>query len=207
MLNKFINKFTSKKENNQNCTSNKKDYVILGASAAGINAAKTLRDLDSDSNITVISKDEKVYSRCMLHHVISNHRTVEEINFVEDNFMENNNIYWIKNKSVKSIDTNNKKVVIEGQELDYDKLLIATGASAFIPPIRNIKEGNYIYPLRNIDDVYEIKEKAKISKKVAIIGAGLIGIDALTGLMEYKNLEVSLIYPSDYILDKQLDEY
>lgn len=207
MLNKFINKFTSKKENNQNCKSNKKDYVILGASAAGINAAKTLRDLDLDSNITVISKDENVYSRCMLHHVISNHRTVEEINFVEDNFMENNNIYWIKNKSVKSIDTNNKKVVIEGQELDYDKLLIATGASAFIPPIRNIKEGNYIYPLRNIDDVYEIKEKAKISKKVAIIGAGLIGIDALTGLMEYKNLEVSLIYPSDYILDKQLDEY
>lgn len=207
MLNKFINKFTSKKENNQNCKSNKKDYVILGASAAGINAAKTLRDLDLDSNITVISKDEKIYSRCMLHHVISNQRTVEEINFVEDNFMENNNIYWIKNKSVKSIDTNNKKVVIEGQELDYDKLLIATGASAFIPPIRNIKEGNYIYPLRNIDDVYEIKEKAKISKKVAIIGAGLIGIDALTGLMEYKNLEVSLIYPSDYILDKQLDEY
>lgn len=207
MLNKFINKFTSKKENNQNCKSNKKDYVILGASAAGINAAKTLRDLDLDSNITVISKDENVYSRCMLHHVISNHRTVEEINFVEDNFMENNNIYWIKNKSVKSIDTKNKKVVIEGQELDYDKLLIATGASAFIPPIRNIKEGNYIYPLRNIDDVYEIKEKAKISKKVAIIGAGLIGIDALTGLMEYKNLEVSLIYPSDYILDKQLDEY
>lgn len=207
MLNKFINKFTSKKENNQNCKSNKKDYVILGASAAGINAAKTLRDLDLDSNITVISKDEKVYSRCMLHHAISNHRTVEEINFVEDNFMENNNIYWIKNKSVKSIDTKNKKVVIEGQELDYDKLLIATGASAFIPPIRNIKEGNYIYPLRNIDDVYEIKEKAKISKKVAIIGAGLIGIDALTGLMEYKNLEVSLIYPSDYILDKQLDEY
>lgn len=77
MLNKFINKFTSKKENNQNCKSNKKDYVILGASAAGINAAKTLRDLDLDSNITVISKDENVYSRCMLHHVISNHRTVE----------------------------------------------------------------------------------------------------------------------------------
>lgn len=207
MLNKVINKLVSNEEKNEENKSNKKNYLILGASAAGINAAKTLRDLDLDSNITVISKDEKVYSRCMLHHVISNHRTVEEINFVEDNFMENNNIYWIKNKSVKSIDTKNKKVVIEGQELDYDKLLIATGASAFIPPIRNIKEGNYIYPLRNIDDVYEIKEKAKISKKVAIIGAGLIGIDALTGLMEYKNLEVSLIYPSDYILDKQLDEY
>ncbi|MBC5997783.1 NAD(P)/FAD-dependent oxidoreductase [Romboutsia ilealis] len=207
MLNKVINKLVSNKEKNEENKSNKKNYLILGASAAGINAAKTLRDLDLDSNITIISKDEKVYSRCMLHHVISNHRTVEEINFVEDNFMENNNIYWIKNKSIKSIDTKKKKVVIEGQEIGYDKLLIATGASSFIPPIKNIKEGNYIYTLRNIDDVYKIKEKAKISKKAAIIGAGLIGIDALTGLMEYESLELSLIYPSNYILDRQLDEY
>lgn len=207
MLNKVINKLVSNKEKNEENKSNKKNYLILGASAAGINAAKTLRDLDLDSNITIISKDEKVYSRCMLHHVISNHRTVEEINFVEDNFMENNNIYWIKNKSIKSIDTKKKKVVIEGQEIGYDKLLIATGASSFIPPIKNIKEGNYIYTLRNIDDVSKIKEKAKISKKAAIIGAGLIGIDALTGLMEYESLELSLIYPSNYILDRQLDEY
>ena len=207
MLNKVINKLVSNEEKNEENKSNKKNYLILGASAAGINAAKTLRDLDLDSNITIISKDEKVYSRCMLHHVISNHRTVEEINFVEDNFMENNNIYWIKNKSIKSIDTKKKKVVIEGQEIGYDKLLIATGASSFIPPIKNIKEGNYIYTLRNIDDVYKIKEKAKISKKAAIIGAGLIGIDALTGLMEYESLELSLIYPSNYILDRQLDEY
>ena len=207
MLNKVINKLVSNEEKNEENKSNKKNYLILGASAAGINAAKTLRDLDLDSNITIISKDEKVYSRFMLHHVISNHRTVEEINFVEDNFMENNNIYWIKNKSIKSIDTKKKKVVIEGQEIGYDKLLIATGASSFIPPIKNIKEGNYIYTLRNIDDVYKIKEKAKISKKAAIIGAGLIGIDALTGLMEYESLELSLIYPSNYILDRQLDEY
>ena len=165
MLNKVINKLVSNEEKNEENKSNKKNYLILGASAAGINAAKTLRDLDLDSNITIISKDEKVYSRCMLHHVISNHRTVEEINFVEDNFMENNNIYWIKNKSIKSIDTKKKKVVIEGQEIGYDKLLIATGASSFIPPIKNIKEGNYIYTLRNIDDVYKIKEKAKFQKR------------------------------------------
>ena len=68
--------------------------------------------------------------------------------------MENNNIYWIKNKSVKSIDTKNKKVVIEGQELDYDKLLIATGASAFIPPIREFTRRElHVYRLRDIDEI------------------------------------------------------
>lgn len=184
-----------------------RNYVILGASAAGINAIKTLKNLDKESNITLISKDGNIYSRCMLHHVISGHRSVESINFIEDNFIEENNINWLKNKTVNTIDTENKIVKIDNEDISYDKLLIATGASAFIPPIKNIKEGNHIYPLRNIEDVFDIKEKIKSSKKVAIIGAGLIGIDALTALMEFKDLEVSLIYPNDFILDRQLDEY
>ncbi len=184
-----------------------KNYVILGASASGINAIKTLRDLDKEANITLISKDDKIYSRCMLHHVISGHRSVESINFVEENFIGENNINWLKSKTVNSIDTENKIVRLDNQDISYDKLLIATGASAFIPPIKNIKQGNHIYPLRNIEDVFDIKEKIKTSKKVAIIGAGLIGIDALTALMEFEDLEVSLIYPNDFILDRQLDEY
>lgn len=199
MLNKLLNKLTSKKES--------KNYVILGASAAGINAAKTLRNLLPDASIILISIDDKVYSRCMLHHVISEHRSVESINFVEDSFFTDYNINWMKNEKVVSIDTENKYVITDKNKVEYEKLLIASGASSFIPPIKNIYEGNHIYSLRNIEDVVDIKEKIKSSKKVAIIGAGLIGIDALSAFMEFKNLELSLIYPNDFILDRQLDEY
>lgn len=198
MLDKLFNIFKNKKST---------DYVILGASAAGINAAKTLRELDSEANIIIISKDEKIYSRCMLHHVISNHKTVEDINFSGDKFIEENNINWIKGRSVKSIDSEEKLVELEDQIIQYDKLLIATGASAFVPPIKHLRDGNFVYTLRNIDEIDKIKEKASQSKKVAIIGAGLVGIDALAGLLEYKNLEVSLVYNVKRILDKQLDKY
>lgn len=198
MLDKIFNMFKNKKST---------DYVILGASAAGINAAKTLRELDSEANIIIISKDEKIYSRCMLHHVISNHKTVEDINFEGDKFIEENNINWIKGRSVKSIDSEEKLVELEDQIIQYDKLLIATGASAFIPPIKHLRDGNFVYTLRNIDEIDKIKEKASQSKKAAIIGAGLVGIDALAGLLEYKNLEVSLVYNGKRILDKQLDKY
>lgn len=183
------------------------NYVIIGSSAAGINAAKILRSLDLQGNIRIISIDDKIYSRCMLHHVISNHRSVESINFVEESFFDENHINWMKNEKVISIDSENKYVITENNKVSYDKLLIASGASAFIPPIKNIYEGNFIYPLRNIEDVYNIKEKVKESKNVAIIGAGLIGIDAVSAFMEYENLEVSLIYPNDLILDRQLDKY
>lgn len=208
MLDKLFNKLSSNKEKKYieiNNAPNK--YVILGASAAGINAAKILRKLDPNGSIALVSMDDKIYSRCMLHHVISGHRSVESINFVDTEFIKNNNITWIKNESVQNIDTQNKIVNLEKEDVTYDKLLIATGASAFIPPIKNIKEGKNIYPLRNIEDVIEIKEKIKTNKKVAIIGAGLIGIDVLTSLLDMENVEVSLIYPNEFILDRQLDKY
>lgn len=182
-------------------------YVVLGASAAGINAVKTLRELDQEGDIILISKDEKIYSRCMLHHVISNHRTVEEINFVDEKFIDDNKIKWIKNQEVKGIDEKAKLVELEGKIIEYDKLLIATGASSFIPPIKNLREGNFVYAVRNIEDIYKIKEKALQSKNVAIIGAGLVGIDAVVGLMDYKNLNVSLVYTEPFILNKQLDKH
>lgn len=198
MLDKILNIFRSKKSI---------DYVILGASAAGISAAKTLRELDKEGSIVIVSKDDKTYSRCMLHHVISNHRTVDAINFVDEEFMKENNIIWVKGTSVKSLDTNSKKVILENQAIEYNKLLIATGASAFIPPIKNLREANNVYPLRNIEDAYNIKDKVKKINKVAIIGAGLVGIDALVGLLEYKNIEVSLVNTGQFILNKQLDKY
>ncbi|WP_276631348.1 FAD-dependent oxidoreductase, partial [Terrisporobacter hibernicus] len=143
MLDKLFNKLSSNKEKNYiEIKNTPNNYVIIGASAAGINAAKTLRQLDQKSSITLISKDEKIYSRCMLHHVISEHRSVESINFVDMNFMEKNDIKWIKNTEAKSIDTKNKIVNLELENISYDKLLIATGAKSFVPPIKNAKEGN-----------------------------------------------------------------
>lgn len=185
------------------------NYVVLGASAAGMNAIKVLRDLDEKANITLISKDEHIYSRCMLHHVISEHRTLESLNFVEEKFDEKYNIDWKKSCTVNDIDVENKEVVIieTGEKIKYDKLLIATGASSAMPPIKNLRESKFVYGLRNIEDAYEIKEKAKNCKKVAILGAGLVGIDALAGLLEYENLEISVIYREPFILNRQLDEY
>ena len=185
------------------------NYVVLGASAAGINAIKVLRELDEKANITLISKDEHIYSRCMLHHIISEHRTLDSLNFVETKFDEKYNISWKKSCTVNNIDIENKEVYIleTGEKVKYDKLLIATGASSAMPPIKNLKKAKHVYGLRNIEDAYEIKEKAKDCKKIAILGAGLVGIDALIGLLEYKNLDISVIYREPFILNRQLDEY
>ncbi len=63
-------------------------YVVLGASAAGISGARQLRALDKDADITLVSKDDKIYSRCILHHYMEGIRDVKKLEFVEDNFIE-----------------------------------------------------------------------------------------------------------------------
>lgn len=181
-------------------------YVILGASAAGINAAITIRTLDKDAKILIVSKDDKVYSRCMLHHIIGKKKSIEETSFIEEAFFEKHHIEWLKGKTVININTNKKQVVFgDGCPINYDKLLIATGASASIPPIKNLKESRGVFTLRNIEDAIGIDKRVENAESVVIIGAGLVGIDAAVGLLE-RGLKVSIVEMSDIILQLQLDK-
>ena len=182
-------------------------YIVIGASAAGISGAKTLRELDKDAEIILISKDEKVYSRCILHHYISNHRDVEALNFAPDNFFENYDIKWIKGVEVTQVDDNNKNVVLSnGETLEFDKLMICSGASAFIPPVEGLRGTNNVVGLRNLEDAVLIKEQAAKVKNVVVLGAGLVGIDAVSGLID-TGVNISLIEMSEKVLPLQLDDY
>ncbi|AKA68641.1 NAD(P)/FAD-dependent oxidoreductase [Clostridium scatologenes] len=181
-------------------------YLIIGASAAGINAAKTLRTLDKNSEITIISKDASVYSRCMLHKSLDGSRTLKELSFIEEDFFEKYNINWIKNTAVSDIDIDNKKVLIEDKSsYTFDRLLVASGASSFIPPVKNLREAKGVYSLRNFEDVTAIENKLKNTKNVVILGAGLVGVDAVLGIME-KNIKISIVEMGDRILPLQLDK-
>ena len=182
-------------------------YVVIGASAAGISGAKTLRELDKEAEIVLVSKDENVYSRCILHHYISNHRDVDALNFTSKEFFEENNITWMKGLEVKNL--NDKEQLLElsnGETLSYDKLLVCSGASAFIPPVPGLREGNNVVGLRNLDDAILIKEQAKKVKNVVVLGAGLVGIDAVSGLLG-QGLNISLVEMGNKILPLQLDKY
>lgn len=182
-------------------------YVILGASAAGISAAKTLRELDKKNEIVLISEDLYVYSRCMLHHFISGEKSVEKLDFSEKDFFEINNIYWISGKRVKRLYADKKHLFLDdGNIITFDKLLIATGASSFLPPIKNLKEASNVFGLRNLEDAIKIKEAAEKSKNILVIGAGLVGIDAALGLIN-KSVNISIVEISDRLLPLQLDKH
>ena len=182
------------------------NYVVVGASAAGVNGVKYIRQLEPDANITLISKDEHIYSRCILHHYLEGIRDIKALEFVEDGFIEKNNINWIKGVGVEKIEPKQKELILsDGRTVSYDKVLLATGASTFFPPVKNLNDAKNVFGLRNLDDAIEIKEKAQYAKNIVVMGAGLVGIDALTGLLHYgKNL--TLVEFKGHMLSIQLDK-
>lgn len=182
------------------------NYVVVGASAAGVNGVKYIRQLEPDANITLISKDEHIYSRCILHHYLEGIRDIKALEFVEDGFIEKNNINWIKGVTVEKIEPKQKELILsDGRTVSYDKVLLATGASTFFPPVKNLNDAKNVFGLRNLDDAIEIKEKAQYAKNIVVMGAGLVGIDALTGLLHYgKNL--TLVEFKGHMLSIQLDK-
>jgi NAD(P)H-nitrite reductase large subunit len=181
-------------------------HVIIGASAAGLNAAQKIRDLCPTDEIVVISSEDKVYSRCMLHHLIGGQRTVDGMRFVSPDLFAKNHIQWQKGKTVKSLDTTKKQIYLaSGEVIDYDQLLIATGALASLPPIPNLRTANNVFTLRVLADAIAVTNQARAGETAIVIGGGLIGIDTAAGLAE-KGVRVSIIEMADRILPVQLDK-
>jgi NAD(P)H-nitrite reductase large subunit len=181
-------------------------HVILGVGAAGIMAAKTIRELKPYDKIIMISIDSYVHSRCMLHKYISHERNEDTISFVPEDFFTKQTITWFKNQEVTHIDTKNQNVQLSDETLvSYDRLLIATGANSLIPPIGNLKEANNVFGLRHLEDAMQIRNQAKHASQILIIGSGLVGMDAAYAFLEQKK-HVTVVEMADRILPKQLDE-
>ena len=181
-------------------------YVVLGSSAAGINAVRELRKLDGQGEIVLISKDKEIYSRCILHHYLGGERTLEKLCFAEHNFPELYQVNWIRGKACTGVKPEEKKVLLEdGTEVTYDKLLIATGSHTFVPPVKNLKEAVNVCGFRNIEDMEVLKKAAREAKHIVVMGAGLVGLDCASGFLEL-GVQVTLVEMAGWLLSKQLDK-
>ena len=179
--------------------------VIIGASAAGISAAKTLKALDPNAEVVIISKDDTIHSRCMLHKYLGHERDAQGISFVPQDFCETNTITWMKNTRVIGVDPQKKILKTQDrQEITYDKLLITTGAAYFIPPVPGMREAHNVFGFRDLSDAKLIDNASKNSKNVIVVGAGLVGMDAAFALLEL-GLNVTVIEMADTALGLQLD--
>ena len=180
-------------------------HVIIGAGAAGLTAAKTIRALRPSDEVVVISKDETPTSRCLLHKYINNERDEAALSFVPDDFFQANRITWYRGVEITGVNTSDKTVLCNQHKLSYDKLLIAAGAVSADIPVAALKTAKNIFRLRYLSEAKAIREAALNARRVVVIGAGLVGLDVAYALLDLKK-EVSVAEMEPNLLPLNLDE-
>jgi len=153
----------------------KENIVIIGASGAGMGAAVEIRKRNKASDITILSKESvKGYYRPQLTKMLSrNDVTIEQLAIKTDDWFKENNVKLLLNKVVERIDSANSKVILKDkEEIPYTKLIIASGAEVFVPPLEG-RDKKGVFTLRYVKDGDEIKDYAKGKKTAAIMGVQL----------------------------------
>jgi NAD(P)H-nitrite reductase large subunit len=181
--------------------------LVIGASAAGLSSVKEFRQLDNTSPVTIISEESyRPYYRPMLTEYIGDTKVLDKPNFYLQNevWFAEKKINLVNGDRVTGIDLSSKRVkTASGRVFEYFKLIFACGSSCIVPD-KSLKKKNNVYTIRNLDDAKRLVSNLDAAKKIAIIGGGLLGLEAAYSLSKHGHF-VSVIEISDRILPKQLD--
>ena len=185
--------------------------IIAGGVAAGAKTAAKTKRMLPDSEVHIYTKDNYVsYSACgMPYYIAGDFRDWEQLIVRPAEEFEKSGIHIHTRKLVTKILPADKKIMVKNLEtedwqfVDYDKLVIATGAEPFIPDFANTKSKK-IYTLRTLDDGIAIKEGMKEAKHITIIGGGYIAIELVEAFVKNKK-QVTLVERSPFVLS-MLDE-
>ena len=188
-----------------------KRIVIIGAHAAGVDAASAARKTDRTAEITLVTEEKHAgYSRCGLPFVIGGQiPNFHDLIVFPPAFYQMMKLTLKNETKVTTINTGNKTIETtdksgKTETISYDSLIISTGASSFIPPIKG-KEKKGILSLRTLEDGERIDQAIKKGAKTAIImGAGLIGLEVAIVLQE-RGLKSTVIEMLPQILPQMLD--
>lgn len=182
-------------------------YVIIGNSGGAIGAIVGIRAYDESGEILLISDEEyHTYSRPLISYWLEGKVTEEKMHYRDLTFYDRMNVDTLLGKKVNSIDKNAKAVTLsDGSIHSYDKLLVATGSSPFIPPIKGIESVKRRFTFTKFDDAKAISADVKSGERILILGAGLIGLKAAEALYP-REVDLTIVDLSNKILSSILDE-
>lgn len=181
-------------------------YVIIGASAAGLATAESIRKTDPVGEITILTKESYLpYSRPSISYLLKGVVEERDMFLRKPSFYKEKKINVVTDSEVTKIDTDKKVVKVGRKEYNYDRLCIATGSKPFVPPMKNVEGNKNALTFLDLAATKAVKRAANANTRAVVIGAGLIGMKAAEGLTKVcKSVDVVELSPR--VLPSILDE-
>jgi len=184
----------------------KQKLLVIGTGMAAGRAIEeiTQRALDRFDITMFGAEPHTVYNRILLSDVLAGSKSPESIFLYTSAWLESRGVRLIAGTKIEQIDRAHRLVLrSDGVEERYDKLIVATGSLPLVPPIENVNVPGF-FVFRTIEDCQLIASYARRCRRAAVIGGGLLGLEAARGLLN-RGLEVTVIEVMPYPMVQQLD--
>jgi phenylglyoxylate dehydrogenase epsilon subunit len=158
-------------------------YLIVGSSHAGLSALEAIRVRDTEGSITLVSREEtSPYSPTILPYVVSGQIDPERIFLRDEETLDRLGVRFRRGENVTAVDAATHTVTLAtGKTLEYEKLLLATGAAPSLPSVEGLGEVSY-HVLRTLEDALRLRSAMEQNGSAIVLGAGLIGMHAAENL-------------------------
>ncbi len=179
-------------------------HVIIGNSFAGVFAAEAIRRTEPESEILIVSRERQhTYSRAMIHEMLAG-MVQEPMVYLRDwDYYERKRIGTLLGRTVTKIALDAHAIGTDDGDIAYDRLLIATGGQAFVPPIAGLEREKY-HTFTTLEDARALKAACGGRTDAVVLGAGLIGLQCAEAL-RHVGLNVRVVEMADTVLPMALD--
>ena len=180
--------------------------IVIGNNVAGTTVAKAMRDADQAVAIDLYSEETTpYYPRPRLIDYLEGKGQEKDLPFYPLDWYQTQRLGLHLGHRAERIDRPEKRIQVQGMWERYDKLVLATGSSAFVPPFLGLPKEN-VFTLKTLPDAKKIKERASKSKRVIVIGGGLLGLETGRALCSaFPELHITILESGEHILMRQLD--
>jgi len=181
-------------------------YIIIGGGIAALSAAQALRKRNRTAKIIMLSEEgNRPYYRPALSDLLSEDLPEDRLYVFDQGWYEENQVDLRTDSRVVKIDTVDKTLkMASGDSIEYDKLIIATGARSNIPPFKGT-DNQGVYSMRSLDDALKLKAAMKTAKKAVVIGGGVLGLEAVWEMIG-SGIKVAVVEFNQRLMPRQLDE-
>ena len=182
-------------------------YLIVGSSHAGLEGLGAIRMQDLEGSITVVTRDDRLpYSPTVLPYIVSGKSDPGAILLRDQQFFEDQGVDYRTGDAVTNIDPGRHVVTLQsGAHIEYEKLLLASGASPAIPPIPGIDDIDF-HVLRTLDDALGLRDAIGEARTAVALGAGRVGMAGVENLLK-AGLEVTVVEMRDQVLPGYFDRH
>ena len=182
-------------------------HLIIGNGIAAINAAGAIRELDTSSEICMVSDETgPPYSRPMISNLLDGSQTPERLPLFTGDIYKDLDISPVLGQRVSRIDVAGKSVrTADGRDIGYDRLLVASGADARRLNVPGSDLGNIFYMRTKADATAQVVALSQSPQNALVLGGGLVGFKAAYGLIK-RGIPTTMLITSDYPLAMQVDE-